>query len=45
MFKTRSDVTSPFKEILSPLGNAISPAKLSYSLNTSSGEIGVGTTR
>lgn len=34
-FKTHSDVTPLFKGILSPLGNAISPAKLSYSLNTS----------
>lgn len=30
MFKIHSDVAPPFKGILSPLGNAIFPAKLSY---------------
>ena len=45
MFKTHSDVTPPFKGILSPPGNAISPAKLSYSLNSSNRGIGVGTAR
>lgn len=35
MFKTQSDVTPPIIGIRSPLENAISLVKLSYSLNAS----------